>query len=555
MKQRSCPVVAAAGLAVACSSPALAQSRAVATHTDAADPVAGAIVVRGLPASGASGGSDERGGIAQLPGFPITIGRHPNFVPWRGPALVDLDGDGDLELLQSSTEGRLYAWHHDATPVAGFPVATTGFPQYPPAVADMDGDGDPEIVLHTRGLTSGGRLYVLDHTGAVLPGFPLSFSNENVESSPALFDLDGDGQLEILSTVRDYPIGYLHVVELDGSTWGGNWPVTLSHVPTGTVAVADVDVDGEAEIFCMSYDRMYLLKPDGTAEAGWPRGISGANFSYQSAALADLDGDEDLEIALAAHQSAAGAYVFHHDGSLASGWPFLFDTWSYCAPTVTDLEGDGALEVIAGQAGIFFGESDCFWVWDADGDTRPGFPYRQLSHGGGSEGPLTVADIDGDGVMEIFADHNVMEADQGYLFGVDAAGNDLPGFPLRPRGFTYLNSATIADVDGNGTYELGVTSYSDGSVDVNLYTLPTSYSSTGREWPTYHSRYTRDGLFAPGSECYADFNADGAVDTRDVIAFLNAWNAQNAGADCDGNGLIDTRDVICFLNAWNEGCP
>lgn len=54
--------------------------------------------------------------------------------------------------------------------------------------------------------------------------------------------------------------------------------------------------------------------------------------------------------------------------------------------------------------------------------------------------------------------------------------------------------------------------------------------------------------------CYADFNSDGVVDTRDVIAFLNAWNGQDAASDCDDNGVIDTRDVICFLNSWNAGC-
>jgi hypothetical protein len=54
--------------------------------------------------------------------------------------------------------------------------------------------------------------------------------------------------------------------------------------------------------------------------------------------------------------------------------------------------------------------------------------------------------------------------------------------------------------------------------------------------------------------CVADFNGDGAVDTRDVLAFLNAWNQQDASSDCDGNGLIDTRDVLCFLNAWTTGC-
>ncbi|MBK7405572.1 MAG: VCBS repeat-containing protein [Phycisphaerales bacterium] len=553
MRTTTASLIVLAGLAFAMSTPALAQTAAIASFSDADQAVPGRLTIRDMPWTD-TGSSGTKREISQMPGFPISIGRHPNFAPTRGAVLADLDGDGQLEIIVSSTEGKLYAWHNDGAPVAGFPVTTVGFPQYPAAVADLDGDGDVEIVLHTRGQTSGGRFYIFNHDGTPLPGFPLSLDNGNVESSPTLYDLDGDGQLEIIATQRAYPIGYVHVIEMDGSEWGGNWPVALSHVPTATPAVADIDHDGAPEIFCMSYDQMYLLQTDGTAEPGWPRGISGANFSYQSAALADIDGDGDLEIAVAAHQSAAGAYLFQHDGSLVNGWPFHFDTWSYCAPTITDLEGDGALEVIAGQAGYASPPSKCFWVWDTHGATRAGFPFVESTHGGGSEGPMTVADINGDGVMEIFADHNFTVDDQGFLFGVDTTGAELPGFPLRPHGFTYLNGATIADVDGDGHDELAVLSYYAGGVDVNLYTLPDSYSTTGREWPTYHARNTRDGLYAPEASCFADFNGDGAVDTRDVLAFLNAWAASDASSDCDGNGVVDTRDVLCFLNLWNAGC-
>ncbi len=59
---------------------------------------------------------------------------------------------------------------------------------------------------------------------------------------------------------------------------------------------------------------------------------------------------------------------------------------------------------------------------------------------------------------------------------------------------------------------------------------------------------------AAGDGCFADFNGDGAVDTRDVLAFLNAWSARDDAADCDANGYIDTRDVLCFLNLWSAGC-
>ena len=54
--------------------------------------------------------------------------------------------------------------------------------------------------------------------------------------------------------------------------------------------------------------------------------------------------------------------------------------------------------------------------------------------------------------------------------------------------------------------------------------------------------------------CYADFNGDSSVNTQDVIAFLNAWNARDSTADCNDDSSINTQDVICFLNLWNAGC-
>ncbi|HZW11302.1 MAG TPA: GC-type dockerin domain-anchored protein [Phycisphaerales bacterium] len=60
--------------------------------------------------------------------------------------------------------------------------------------------------------------------------------------------------------------------------------------------------------------------------------------------------------------------------------------------------------------------------------------------------------------------------------------------------------------------------------------------------------------YATGAACAPDFNGDGLVDTRDVIAFLNAWSAGDQSADFNGDGVIDTRDVIAFLNAWTAGC-
>ena len=54
--------------------------------------------------------------------------------------------------------------------------------------------------------------------------------------------------------------------------------------------------------------------------------------------------------------------------------------------------------------------------------------------------------------------------------------------------------------------------------------------------------------------CQADFNGDGTVNTVDVLAFLNAWNAGDSSADMNGDGTVNTLDVLVFLNTWNAGC-
>lgn len=63
-----------------------------------------------------------------------------------------------------------------------------------------------------------------------------------------------------------------------------------------------------------------------------------------------------------------------------------------------------------------------------------------------------------------------------------------------------------------------------------------------------------DGLRFDPPVCAADFNADGAFDTRDVISYLNAWSARDDRADINGDGVINTPDIIAFLNLWVVGC-
>ena len=441
---------------------------------------------------------------AQLPGFPLTIAAHVNFAPWRTGVIEDLDGDGDNELLVASTDGNLYGFDGNGTSLPGFPVTTIGFPQYAPSVADLEGDGTLDIVLFTRGFTDGGRLYVLDANGSVRPGFPISVANSNLEGSPTLADLDNDGALEILVPQRAWPAGFLRVFEANGVEWGGNWPLALSHVPTGSPAVGDVDNDGVLEIAYTSYDKAYLLHADATLLPGWPKTITNANFSYQSPAFGDLDGDGDLEVVFGAHQTAAGYYAYQHSGILMPGWPRMVGTWTYCPPTIVDLEHDGTYEVLGGRDGTVSPPSAVFWAWTPTGATKPGFPYwsPNPATGGGCGGALTVADIDGDGVSEIFSDHNTQDANGGFLFGVDSHGVSLPNFPIRTAGFTYQNGPIFGDLNGDGNTDMVFLSYALPVVTVNAYDLGVPYRPADVPWGAYHQDNDRSGRVGGGRKLF-----------------------------------------------------
>jgi hypothetical protein len=82
------------------------------------------------------------------------------------PVLVDLDGDGDLDLLVGSESAGVRLFRNDGTrreplfrPDATFELPAFGFAA--PALGDVDGDGDEDVVLGG----SGGGLWYFERVG------------------------------------------------------------------------------------------------------------------------------------------------------------------------------------------------------------------------------------------------------------------------------------------------------------------------------------------------------------------------------------------------------
>ena len=125
------------------------------------------------------------------------------------PVLADLDGDGNLEILYASYDGRLHAFWLDKTEHSSWPFAVyPGSGSYSfasePVVADLDGDGKAEVIFASwmqKGSGKTGKLYILDYQGHQLQAvnLPAAFGSPNWNgalAAPTLADIDGDGELE-----------------------------------------------------------------------------------------------------------------------------------------------------------------------------------------------------------------------------------------------------------------------------------------------------------------------------------------------------------------------
>jgi len=240
------------------------------------------------------------------------------------------------------------------------------------------------------------------------------------------------------------------------------FPVTVPVGPRGlgfyysSPAVADVDGDGEDEIAIGAEGWVYLINHDGTIPLGWPVYL-GDNISiHSSPALADINNNGVLEIIIGTGgwwgSSDYKVHCFNVVGEEMPGWPIALPSWVYASPVVANIDDDYQNEILA----VTMAGDAALYAWEADGSNVPGFPFAtdasQIF-----ESPV-VADFDNDGTEEIFLQTSGSPTGNLLLLKYDPAVGEvyiMPGWPQIPGSAApFPANPTICDIDNDNSLEI-----------------------------------------------------------------------------------------------------
>ncbi len=359
--------------------------------------------VGGVPAHEVFVWNGEDGSVVS--GWPVTTGKFC----WASPALADLDKDGRNEVIIPCADGKLYCWSYngsefidgDDDPLTVGVFADLGSPWIyaSPAIADIDGDGELEI-LQPAATES---VYCFNADGSNVPGWPISIGVK-AYSSPAVGDVDGDGDLEIAIVSKSWNVW---LFDHEGNPLAG-WPKTIANsgdFPPSCV-LADITDDGFLELVQVGSDgEIQIWDYQGNTIGGWPQYVDGNVKS--SPAIANIDDDPDLELIIGC--DSGKLFAFDLDGTVLDGWPIQTGAYIYGSPTVTDVDGDGDVEVVVG------GMDTNVYVWDCEGayDDGAGIEWGCFLHDTwrtqfyGFEMPVGVSDDDIAGSARWLLEQNV----------------------------------------------------------------------------------------------------------------------------------------------------
>ncbi|HZW10180.1 MAG TPA: FG-GAP-like repeat-containing protein [Phycisphaerales bacterium] len=418
-----------------------------------------------------------------------------------------------------------------------------------PYGADANGDGRPDLVYVGSSPASLCVLLNQGEGGGSFSSAPVcaSIAPLSFVGAVAFGDVNEDGIDD--AVVGDAEGGPMNVGVFLGTARGQfEFAVGVSNGPASEPGVGLDDFNGDGHLDIVSSTggvtpQLTVALGDGTGNFGASI-VSGETTGPDGRFVSgDADGDGDVDVVYLRDHSPSGldSVETRIVVNLNNGDATFTAVQSLSYPTTLDdvrlgeIDGDGLPDLMLyGYKG-----DPNFDHWGGVRLLRNTGGRLELMHLTGwlnlpyPAESAELADLNGDGAAEVVVVRRSSNEQDVFVWGNDGAGTfDTNAAVLTAR--DYSQEVVAFDFTGSELADLVV-------FDNPIFGAPDAYLAY-------------ENLTSEPEPCPADFNGDGAVNTLDVLAFLNAWSSHGDGSDFNGDGAVNTQDVLAFLNAWTAGC-
>lgn len=461
------------------------------------------------------------------------------------PTLVDMDGDGDLDLMVGSASGRVYYYVNEGNRfLATFRLRNSNFLGKPAGLnvvvkfPDLNGDGLPDLSLGNEageyfialnlGSRAEPRYCLQENTSPECLSVLTSLGKLHPEDNavPEWVDWDQDGDLDLLVGKSDGTLAYLQNI---GDARKGIWEAGATRFQVLDVGgfsspvFADLNGDGVVDLLLAGDSEKIVYYSNRREKKKFPLWLEDKNVlavrrlgGFQTrihVTSGDLDADGDIDLLLGTRNGRLLLYInTGGKGKLAFVSPrnpiLQTPQRAFSAPSLVDVDGDGDLDLIVGGR-----EGRLEWIENNGTPQKPHWRARSLFFAEVDVGGLSVphfADLDGDKDPDLLVGNSL-----GSLIYYENTGNpNRPVYQLRTVRFAGLQARANASPSlfswrAKGAPDL-VVGNQTGTLIPAIRNDAIPLLSRGGYRPQNPWRGLRAGAYS--APHFADFTGDGKAD-------------------------------------------
>ncbi|MCA9196524.1 MAG: VCBS repeat-containing protein [Planctomycetales bacterium] len=363
-------------------------------------------------------------------------------------------------------------------------------------------------------------------------------------------DLDGDGDMDVLSPGSDGVAWYENMDR--AGTFGERRVISVDESDRTLIHAADLDGDGDTDVLLATwvYDEdaesrtfevSWLENTDGAGTFDARHQISTDLYWPQTLHVADLDGDQDLDVLVGSRGSGV-VWIENRSGVGDFGNQRMITTSNADCVDTADLDGDkGADVLVANGNGIYWiqnlGESERFGPEQVV--YQPNYHHSACVHAG---------DFDADGDIDVLSGWKTEDVvpTGGVAWHENTDGNGEFGrthLITEPVGAMWFVNLSVFAVDLDRDKDLDVLLSSPGDRTISWFENTDGRGSFGTEQRNLELKNVQ---VLPSLSIFpSDLDGDG---DQDVLYSSSdnkiAWFENRLTGDVNDDGIFNSRDLV-----------